>query len=54
MVVQEYFVVTPGSSLVSFRNVTKEEKLSKKSKMQRALIVLLLLISGNVQYKSKS
>ncbi len=48
MVVQEYFV-TPGSSLVSFRNLTKEEKLSKKSKLQRVLIVMLLMISGNVQ-----
>lgn len=41
-------MVTPGSSLVSLRTL-KEEKLSEKSRLQRALIVLLLLISGNVQ-----
>ncbi len=53
MVVQENCVVTPGSSLISFRNL-KEEKLSKKSKLQRALIVLLLLISGKCSTESRS
>lgn len=52
MVVQENFVVTPGSSLICFfflRVLKNEGKLSRKSNLQSALIVLLLLISGNVQ-----